>query len=304
MTEFTLKQLEIFAAIVEYGSFSRAAEELFLTQSTVSTHILALEKVLGEPLFDRSFRRQTKLTHAGEQLFPAAKRVLSACEEIPVLFRKPEVQKPLPIGASTVPGQYLLPEYLSAYLEEEKDFRYLLRRGDSLDVHRMLLEGEIRIGFVGVVSEPEAVEYHPIAEDRLVMVTPNNERYRNLQEQGLRGRDLLGEPTIAREIGSGTDRAAQNYMRSIGFSPRDLHIVARMDEPEAIKHMVANGAGVSILSSLAVAQEVQSGSLLSFEMDRSGLRRAIYMITLREGIYSQEEQKLISFIKERSQRIR
>ena len=109
------------------------------------------------------------------------------------------------------------------------------------------------------------------------------------------GCDLLGEPTVAREEGSGTDRTVAAYLRQLAFPPERLHIVARIDNPETIKSMVARGAGVSVLSALAVREEVAAGKLLSFEMDRSGLHRTIYMVYQKDQRYREREQQFLCF---------
>ena len=297
MNDISLKQLEVFVAVVEYGGFTRAAEKLFFNQSTISAHISLLEQALGKELFVRSNRRHIRLTAEGERVYPIAKRILGDCNTLRTLFASEKVEQALSLGASTVPGQYLLPEYLSAFLKKEKDFRYSLRRGDSAQVHRMLKNGEISLGFVGAISEPNAVDYYPLAEDKLVLVTPNTPHYRQLQESGAYGRDLLTCPMVTREEGSGTDRSVQNYLRSLSLPPDSLNIVARVDDPEAIKRMVVGGVGISILSALAVEQEVASGTLLAFEMDHSTLKRDIYLITLRGQSFSRTEQKFIDFLK-------
>lgn len=297
MTGLTLKQLDAFAAVVECGSFSRAAESLFLSQSTVSAHVGALEDALGEPLLLRSDRHQARLTVAGERVYPMAKKILADCRELSELFTGETRDGPLLLAASTVPGQYLLPGYLSAFLKKYPDVRYQLRRGDSAAVHRLLREGDARLGFVGAKLEPESFTYVPLAEDTLVMVTQNNEHYRALKQRGALGRDLLSEPTVAREEGSGTDRTVQNYMNAVGYPKETLRILARVDDPETIKHMVSQGMGVSVLSALAVAQEVGCGSLLAFEMDRDGLRRQIYLIYHGEGRLSRTEKQFVEFLK-------
>ena len=297
MNDISLKQLEVFVAVVEYGGFTRAAEELFFNQSTISAHISLLEQALGKELFVRSNRRHVRLTSDGEQVYPIAKRILSDCDTLRTLFATEKAGQTLSLGASTVPGQYLLPDYLSNFLKKEKDFRYSLRRGDSAQVHQMLKDGEISLGFVGAISEPNTVDYYPLAEDKLVLVTPNTPYYRQLQENGTYGRDLLSRPMVTREEGSGTDRSVQNYLRSLSLPPDSLDIVARVDDPEAIKRMVGGGVGISILSALAVEQEVASGTLLSFEMDRNALKRDIYLITLRGRSFTRTEQKFIDFLK-------
>ena len=298
MNDISLKQLEVFVAVVEYGGFTRAAEELFFNQSTISAHISLLEQVLGQELLVRGSRRSVRLTDAGERVYPIAKQVLSGCDALRALFADSRpAAGTVALGASTMPGQYLLPDYLSAFLKKEPGFRYTLRRGDSARVHEMLKGGEITLGFVGAVSEPELVDYFPLAEDKLVLAAPNTPHYRALLEKGVYGRELLSCPMISREVGSGTDRSLQNYLRSISFPPEALDIVARVDDPEAIKRMVAGGVGVSVLSALAVRGEIDGGALLAFEMDRSALKRDIYLITLRTRRFSPMEQKFVDYLK-------
>ena len=291
MNDISLKQLEIFVAVVEYGGFTRAAEELFFNQSTVSAHISLLEQALGKELFVRSNRRHVRLTKEGEQVYPIARRILNDCAALRTLFSDADSTPVVALGASTVPGQYLVPGYLAAFLKREPEFRYSLRRGDSEQVHRMLKSGQIAVGFVGAVSEPENVDYFPLYDDRLVLAAPNNEHYRMLSEL------LLEEPFVSREEGSGTDASLQNYLRTLGLSHDMLHVVARVDDPEAIKQMVSGGVGVAVLSALAVEQEVQNGTLLAFEMDKSALKRTIYLITLKSQQLSRMEQKLVDFLK-------
>lgn len=297
MAEFSLKQIEVFVAVAEHGSFTRAAEELYLTQSTVSAHIRALEQALDTALFARQTRRQVRLTAEGERIYPAAKKILADCRSLSELVQREESDLPLQLGASTVPGQYLLPDLLANFLKKHGDCRYQLRRGDSAEIHRLLRQGEIRMGFVGAVLEPDTFVYTPLAEDRLVMVTENSARYRRMQQTGVLGHSLLSEPTVAREEGSGTDREVQNYMGRIGFPQEQLHIVARVDDPETIKRMVAQGVGVSVLSALAVQREVSDGRLLAFELDKSGLRRKIYMVSRRDIAYTRTEQQFIEYLR-------
>jgi len=297
MPSITLKQLEAFAAVVECGSFSRAAEELFLSQSTVSAHVGALEQALGQMMFRRGDRRQLRLTDAGSRVYPMAKKILADCGELAGLFSDDGRDEPLLLGASTVPGQYLLPHYLAAFLKKHPLLHYKLRRGDSADIHRLIRSGDVRLGFVGTRLNPDAFVYTPLAEDTLVLVAQNNEHFRRLREQGVWGRDLLSEPTIAREEGSGTDRTVQNYMSAIGFPKETLNILARVDDPETIKRMVAHGAGVSVLSALAVSREVQEGSLIAFPLDPDGLHRDIFLLYPRDMSLNRTEQQFLAFLK-------
>ena len=295
MLKFSLKQLEIFVTVAELNSFTNAAKALYLTQSTVSAHISGLESALNTRLFSRDARRSVTLTAQGQRLYPAAKRILSDCRELTSLVENRHEELPLLLGASTVPGQYLLPELLASFLRRRPDCRYLLRRGDSQQIHELLRAGSVRIGFVGARLDPARLRYTPILEDRLVMVTPNTPYYQQKKRAGVFGCDLLGEPTVAREEGSGTDSAVAAYMRRRGFPASKLRIVARVDNPETIKSMAAHGAGVSVLSALAVRQEVEGGRLLAFEMDPAGLRRHIYAAVRQDETFAELESQFLRF---------
>lgn len=295
MRDFSLKQIEVFVSVVEQGSFTGAAEELFLTQSTISAHVSSLEKSLGAPLFLRQ-GRHIRLTAEGLRAYPLAKKILSDCQQMSDAVHNQTPEGPLLLGASTVPGHYLLPQWLTAYRKRHKNQLYHLRQGDSSQVHEMLRNDEIRLGFVGAKLDEAGMDYILLAEDQLVMVTENSDYFRQKQATHTLGRALLGLPTVAREEGSGTDRMLQKYMRAISY-PRDkLHIVARVDDPETLKRMVRQGAGVSVLSALSVQQEVQDGQFLAFPMDDPPLNRGIYL-AYRHGMqFTPGEQQFVDFI--------
>lgn len=293
--KFNLKQLEVFVAVAEKNSFTGAAGALYLTQSTISAHINSLETALGVRLLSRDAKRNVQLTSEGQALYPAAKQILKGCRELHGVVQGAAAEGPLLLGASTVPAQYLLPEILASFLKQRPDSQYLLKRGDSAQIHELLRAEIIRIGFVGAAQPAADLRYCPIAEDRLVMVTENSPKYRKLRQCGVKGCDLLGEPTVAREVGSGTDRTVNAYMQKLQIPASVLHIVARIDDPEAIKSLVVRGAGVSVLSALAVREEVAAGKLLSFEIDSQGLTRPIYMVTRKQENHTELEQQFLRF---------
>lgn len=295
MSEFSLKQIEVFVAVAELSSFTQAGQRLYLTQSTVSAHVSALERALGTRLFTRKARSQIHMTAEGQRIYPAMKRVLSDCQEITGILQNKEQDAPLLLGASTVPAQYLLPDLLAAYLKRHSDAQFQIRRGDSVEVHELLETGKIRVGFAGTKLEPHNLLYFPLAEDKLVLITENSPRFQKLHQAGTLGRDLLSEPFIAREEGSVTEHSVLEYLHRAGLPPDTLRIAARMDDPESIKTMVAQGAGVSILSELAVRREVSDGRLLAFEVDRESLRRMIYMVCRRNVRYTGAERRFMEF---------
>ena len=241
MLEINLKQLESFVATVEHSGFTAAAAALYLTQSTVSAHVSALEQTLGVPLLVRGARRPVTLTPEGQNVYVQAREILNRCERLQALG--PAEQPPLRLGASTAPGQGLLPELLTGFLQRCPDSRYVLLRGDSARIHSLMLESRVHLGFVGAAMDPRRFVYHPIANDRLVLIAPNLE----------------------------------DYLRRSGIAADRLHSVAEIDTPEDVKAAVQRGLGVAVISALAVQEELAAGKLLSFDLDRSGVFRRIYL---------------------------
>lgn len=297
MVDFTIKNLEVFLTVVERRSFSLAANELYLSQSTVSSAISALEKTLGVQLLVRNARRKVELTEEGERLYPMAKRITESCKELQTMFRSGGGKPTLLIGASSVPAQYLLPDIMSGFLLKEPDCRYVLEAGDSRRVHQMLKKEIIRIGFLGDRIEDPDLTYVPVARDRLVVVTAANGRFSALKEQGVLGRQLLDEPMFAREEGSGTDHAFTRYLRRSGFAPERLQIIARLEHTESIKSMVARGSGIAVLSELTVEEEVTRGELLAFHLEEQALERQIYMAFRRDDRLTEVEKQFIVWVR-------
>lgn len=298
MLNINLKQLEAFTAAAEFSSFTQAAESLSLKQSTVSSHIRALEDALGVRLIRRSARQRVSLTKEGELVYREAREILERCQALQDL-KNHDRQRQLVIGASSVPGQCLMPELMAEYLALHPDCRYIQLRGDSIRIHQYLDQGKANLGFVGIAAIPGEYHYHPVAEDRLVLITANKEPYQTLHRQGVSGLDLLHMPMIAREENSGTRQEMERYLLRSETSPKDLNIIAQIDNPEAIRSSVSRGLGVSIMSVLAAREYLLAGRLLSFELGSQGAFRKIYLCWRKDALLSPAEQKFLEFVQAR-----
>ena len=295
MLKINLKQLEAFVATAEFSSFTKAAEIMYLTQSTVSSHIGALEETLGVRLIQRSARQRVSLTKEGELVYREARDILDRCQALQDL-KNHDRQNQLVIGASSVPGQCLMPELMGDYLALYPDSHYVQLRGDSIRIHQYLAQGKANLGFVGIASNPKEYHYHPVAEDRLVLITANKEPYQTLHRQGTSGLALLNMPMILREENSGTRQEMERYLLHNQISPEDLNIIAQIDNPEAIRSSVSRGLGVSIMSVLAAREYLLSGRLLSFELGDQGAFRKIYLCWRKDALLSPAEQKFLDFV--------
>ena len=294
MLDISIRQLEVFVATAEYCSFTKAAEDLHLTQSTVSMHIRTLEEMLNTCLIERGARKKVILTEEGKRVYSIAKDVLSRVESLRECHG-PEEEEPLRIGTSTVPAQYLLPKLLSGFLKKHSHVRYILRRGDSEQVLDYLKRGEVRIGFTGYKNGDRSLIFQEIARDHLVLITENSETFRAMQAEGRTGQELLNLPVIAREESSGTQHAADAILQRLGV--REPNIVARMDNPESIKTSVGEGIGVSLISDLAVSAEVKAGKLLAFPFIPQPEARKLYIVWPRNVLLSSSELRFIQYVK-------
>ncbi len=294
MLDISIRQLEVFVATAEYCSFTKAAEDLHLTQSTVSMHIRTLEEVLGACLIERGARKKVILTEEGKRVYSMAKDILSRVDALQER-RTDGGEELLRIGTSTVPAQYLLPKLLSGFLKKHSRVKYILRRGDSEHILECIQKGEVRIGLTGYRNGDRSLIFQEIARDHLVLITENSEAYRAMQAAGNTGKDLLDRPMIAREESSGTQHAADAFLQKLGVT--EPNIVARMDNPESIKMSVSEGIGVSLISDLAVSAEVKAGKLLAFPFSPQAEERKLYVVWPRDALLTSTELRFVQYVK-------
>lgn len=281
MSELNLKQLEIFAAVVECGSFTEAADRLYVSQSTISAHISALEKALHTVLFERSFKKHIVLTADGKRAYQYAKDVLARCSELESALSSGSVRE-LVIGASSAPSRGILPDQIRLFSERHPDCRCVVKNGGSEAIQQLVFDGEIQLGFVGSTDNRQALQYRCIAEDHLVMIAPNTPRFAELLKQGALGKDLLNEPLIFRDYGSGTQKMIDNYLSAREINADALNVRHYAADPELLQELVSLGCGVSIMSALSVQDRVQAGRLLSIELEETPVYRNIYMVCRKQ----------------------
>ncbi len=273
-----LRWLEVFCRVYEEKSFSRAAERLGVTQPTVSAHVASLERELDAVLFDR-LGRSIEATRSGETLYRHARRLLkdrqTMVEEIDRLHDR--LQGQLELGASTIPGEYLVPSLVGRFHGEFPGIRIRVEIHDTGEVIRRVREGTLEAGFVGARMGDGDLEFQGFAEDRLVLVVPETDSWRDRDE--IAPEDLYSEPFLSREPGSGTRLKFGDAMRARGLDPERLDVVAELGSTAAVKESIKAGLGVSVLSDRAVRTEVDAG-LLKIVTVRGleGLERRFYSV--------------------------
>lgn len=282
----SLKQLEIFVTIVECGNFTEAGRRMYLAQSTVSSHISALEEALHVALFRRESKRSIELTADGKRVYEYAKDVVNKCASLESAIAG-EVKRELVLGASTAPSKSVLPRHVMKFVQEHPTCCCVVRNGDSEHIQQMVLDGDIQVGFVGSTDDRQSLVYERVAEDRLVLITPNTPRFARLKEQGVLGCELLDEPMIFRDRGSGTQKMIDNYLSARDIDSKKVQVRYYAADPEMLQELVALGAGVSILSALSVDEQVRAGKLLTFELEKEPVYRHIYMVYRKKGALSE-----------------
>ncbi len=292
-----LKQLESFTSIIESRSFSQAAKKLFLTQPTISSHISLLEKELNTQLLIRT-TKDVHPTDDGKKLYTYAKQILNLQNTIFQEFNvKSEESNLLTVGASTIPEQYILPEVLPKYIRKNKSELKILQ-GDSSEVINKIINKEVEVGLVGTEIENLSLIFEPFYKDKLVIITPVTYKYIKMKEEGFHVKDLLKEPIIMREEGSGTRKEIREFLKAHNFDINKLNVIATLNSIEAIKKSVRNNMGISIVSNLAVEDFAKDNKVLVFEFKEMNMYRNLYIVRNKEMYMSKCALKFIKFIRE------
>ena len=302
MLDINLKQLEAFVATAEYRSFTKAAEAMYVTQSTISAHISALEQILGFRLIQRGARQRVALTEEGQRVYQEAKNILYQCQSLQNLGGHGQ-ENGLALGVSAVSGQWLVPDLMAGFLERYPGSHYVQQQCDSVQAHRLMEQGKVRLGFVDTMESRQNHNYSLVAEDRLVVVTSAQRPYQELKDRGVSGDELLGYPMILGDETSDVHQAMDAYLFRLGAGRDSLNVVAQIDQWDAVRSGVSRGLGVAVMSWLTVRGDVEAGKLLVFELGEGSVFRQIYLTWRKDAMLSEVEQRFIRFVQEHSERV-
>ncbi len=294
--DFDLRQLEIFSKVVELGSFSKAAEVVFLAQASVSERIATLENLVGTRLLDRLGRKVVP-TKAGELLYKHAVLLLdmkmTACLEMEHFLglKQGEIQ----MGASTIPGEYILPKVMGGFHQKYPFVSISLAISDTKGIQNQVIEGRLDLGVVGSKSPHKDLIHHELWQDELVLAIPRDHRWAPMEE--VPPAELFEEPFVLRESGSGTLKIMEDYLRqSAARDPDALRVVARLGSSTAVKEGVRAGLGISILSSRAIEGEVQMGTIRALKIKGLPMSRSFYLIRDKRRIASPLCKAMVDFL--------
>lgn len=289
------KQLQSFVTVAKYKSFSIAADKLFISQPTISTHIKLLEEELESKLIIRS-PKYLELTPRGTEFFEFATNILNMQDDL--LNRWSDHGNTIiRISASTLPSTYVLPEVLPDFSKTHPNTYFSIRQSDSSKVLKDVLDDQCSIGLTGMYCDNDRLHCIPFYEDNMVIITPVNEHFLELKKEETNLSELLKEPIIIRESGSSVQKRADKLFQELNIRENDLNIVARINDPEAIKNLVSGNMGISLISRKAAENMENEKRILVFPIPGYKMTRNMYMIYKKDYIFQKNVLSFINYLK-------
>lgn len=274
-----IHQLRVFTSVYKNNSFSRASKELYLTQPTISNHIKGLEDELGCKLFDR-LGRSIIPTKEAEVLYTHSLEIIAKAESLKeeILKIRKDLSGKLIIGASTIPGVYLIPRMMSAFQKKYPAISFQILISDSKGIIDNILKHSLLIGVVGARLDNEDVDYVPFIEDELIAVSAPSFT-KNLE---MTLKELVQMPMVFREEGSGTRKVTEKFLESAGIDTDSLQIASIFGSTDAVKQAVKEGLGITIISRFSVSDELEHNILKEIKISDIQMKRRFYIVTHRK----------------------
>jgi DNA-binding transcriptional LysR family regulator len=301
-TTMDLRLLEIFCRVYKERSFSRAAKKIGLTQPTVSVHIRELEKTLGTAVFNRH-GREIEPTEAGRFLYEQAEPLVSLKRDLTEKMAAflDRIEGLLAIGASSVPGEHLLPELVMHFHAEHPGAKLRLHISDTAETIDGLRHGDVEIGVVGGKLPDEDLLFESFSTDSLVLLVPTTGPWQGRREVSLR--QLQELPLIVREPGSATRTSLERALASRKVNLADLNIVAELGSMGSIREAVRTGGGASFVSETSVVADVQTEAFVLARVPELGpIVRTYYTVTSRKRVLTPVASAFLGYLRQRARR--
>jgi DNA-binding transcriptional LysR family regulator len=289
-------RLKAFCLVVETKSFSKAAEAKLMTQSAMSHLIKNLEDELGVKLLSRQGKTVLP-TPAGRVFYSSAKQILEQYKKmddaISALTQK--VKGPLPIGASITIATYLLPQVFYPFFRKYPEVQIDLSVSNTERIIHDLREGTIDIGIVEGNIKNSSVFVEEIAEDEIVLIASDDNRLTH--KDRLSPRDLLSQPFIMPEGGSGIREFIDDYFHAAKVDTKDIKIAMTIGNPELAVQLVQSGIGIAFVSKWSVFKAIKDGSIKILDISGRKLRRKFYLVSVEKEPVSMTGKIFWDFVK-------
>jgi len=288
-----LMQLEMFVAMVEEGSFRRAADRVFRTQPALTMAIRKLEQELGAQLFDRSNRNDYVLTDSGEVLYEHAKRLLNLRDEgVAALEQLHTFQSGrIRIGANESTSLYLLPQLILDFRERYPKIKIEVSRQLSARLPHELRQRNLDFAILSFLPDDTDLEAIPIMRDELIFIVNPSHRLAKLDRVHIR--DLGGESFIAHNVRSpARDKVIETFRRF----QTPLNITIEITTIETIKRFVAMNLGVAFVPLMCVREECGRGELAAVKIEGFRHERTLWAVRRRTDAHSHAAQAFMQVI--------
>lgn len=271
-----IHELKVFVSVFKNKSFTMAAEEINLSQPTISGHIKSLEEELDCRLFDR-WGRTIIPTREAEVLYTHAIEIMDRFNTLKEVIGqlKKEVTGELIIGASTIPGTYLMPSIMATFNKKYPSITFQILISDSKEILEKVSMHELLMGIVGTKLIIENINYIPFIEDELIVISSPSFTKTNRATL----KDLLKFPMILREKGSGTRKEVERILEDKVILLDSIKIAGIFGSTDAVKQAVKAGLGIAILSKLSVIDELKHKTLKEIKLTDMQMRRKFYIAT-------------------------
>ena len=291
-----IRDLQVFLSVSRHLNFTRAGEELHLSQPSVSVRISALQRELGGKLFEQIGKRIV-LTEAGKVLIPYAMKVIAALDD--AYYAIGELQGLqrglLTIGASTTPGMYVLPKVIAEFKRLHPRIDVRLRIRDTHQIEDAVAANEFDFGFVGGHLAGSDVEVLPWRTDQIILIVPP--KHALARRRSIKAKELEKESFVLRETGSATRATIAGHVETKGIR---LHAIAELENPESLKRAVQSGLGIAFISSLAVETELKNRSLIAVRVSDLVIKRELKIVHRRDKHLSKSALEFIRLARGRS----
>jgi DNA-binding transcriptional LysR family regulator len=271
-----LHHLRIFLSVFRNRSFSKASVELHLAQPTISEHIKSLERELNCALFERLGKKIIP-TREAEVLHDHALELVEKADSIKGVLGqlKKEVSGELIVGASTIPGTYLLPAVMADFKQKHPGVSFQVRVGDSQEIVQQVVSHHVLLGIVGSKIADAQINYAPFLEDELIIVAAPS----FMKTSRISPKDLCRYPMVLREEGSGTRREAERLLGGQGVSCGSVKVAGIFGSTDAVKQAAKVGLGLTILSRYSVTEELKHNLLKEIKLAAPPMKRMFYIVT-------------------------
>ncbi|HPF45011.1 MAG TPA: selenium metabolism-associated LysR family transcriptional regulator [Syntrophomonadaceae bacterium] len=297
-----LNLFKTYVRVVETQNLSRTAEEFDLSQPAVTKQIQALEDMYGVLLLERSGRK-LKTTEAGETLYEYAREIIKVMDRTAKAMEEVSDSRKgsLYLGASTIPGQYILPYIIKKFKDKMPNISISMDIADTEKIVNRVADREIDVGIVGGWINSRKIEGYSWLEDELVLIVPENHRLaqrENSSNKGVKMTDLLHERWIFREKGSGTRKAAEELLLSNGIRNEALNIYLEAGSTEAVLAAVEAGMGISVISSWAIKKLDEHRKIKSISIDDVNAKRLFYVVYPKQKTRRKSVEAFLSYIRQ------